>query len=639
MPDPRARAKNVRPRLLEELEGVDEAPNVMTLDPIEIEGTVDATPSAERAGRAATERNAVRLSDLTGGRTLSEGARELGNAWLGPLHYLLGAEVSADPRLDALTAGAGDTGSMGFIDEAAGAVRAAMPEAASNRSFADATRRLGTGDVGRALQSAARAQTDLPADIAQGALRVLSGDARESDYLAGRDRARAQMEATREADPTMYGAGQVLGTLPQLALPSRAGTASTPLRRIGLAAAEAGGMGLLQGAGQSEAQDAGGVIRDAALTGLGSAALGGTLQAVPEGAQALAGPMLRNAADRQRLAALGFNARDMRQMRERFPGGISGAADTARAEGLTGTAATAEELAQRIPEVEQSALDRIARALGSAGDEGVIPGRLVRERLMRGAPEGRFPDAQSARGSLLDAIATYTGREAPEGARGSMAAMEEAPLSLRDLQNMKNELRRGARFDVQGNPPATRAAFQGAYGETTGLLDELVDTLGRARGNADALPEYQGGRRAYQLAQTANQAAQRATERNSANRFFSLTDHLATGLGLLGSGGNPVVGVAAGAANKALRAREHSAAATALEALGAAGRGRPASALEPVGRIARRVIPALGTAATPDGEEPALSTEPMNEYDRELDEVDASQDLDAYDRELEEMEP
>jgi hypothetical protein len=615
MPDPRARAKNV-PLRLDEIEDLARGSNVLELDPIEITGEVSTEPEApesQRLGQAASERNAVRLSDVTGGRVLSGTARDVANGWLGALRGL-GAEVTENPRLDALTAGAGESGSFGFIDELAGGARALLSRADSNESLARAARQGANLDP-RTIGSALEAQNDLGADVGQAALRLVSGDVDETDYIAGRDRARAQMDATREADPTMFGAGEIVGTLPQMALPSGVARAQTGLGRAGLAAAESGALTALQGLGQSEADDVGGALADSALAGTAGAALGGTLQAAPEAIRALNPGRLRQRGNLRRLRGVfGGDRPSLETFRQ-----IAGpeADQPAR---VANTLSTLEELGVRTADQAPEAAQRVGGRLGELARDLDIaqPERAVDADAIARMLEERGATLQRDRGIDPSRVGAFQS----EAARWRQGA-EAAPMTFSRALDFKREMSAPGYWAVGpgGSRNQNYADQRAMYGLVREQLEREANAIDPALGGELARTNEQ-----YGVLAPFVRANNRAEMGAAVNNQISPTDM--AGMGLGGQGGGGVLSQLSGLAlNRARRGYEHRIAGRGMNALANVAESNAAPALEALGTGARRAVP--GLISGPDSSA-ATAPSPTDPTDLDAYFEEDADDLDAY---------
>lgn len=96
----------------------------------------------------------------------------------------------------------------------------------------------------------------------------------DKTYQQARDEARANDKAAKEAHGWVFGAGELGGGLATSLIP-----AGAIVKGAGAAAhiARGAGAGILQGIGDSEAEDVQGVVQDAAKSGLAGGALGGAL--------------------------------------------------------------------------------------------------------------------------------------------------------------------------------------------------------------------------------------------------------------------------------------------------------------------------------------------------------------------------
>ena len=190
------------------------------------------------------------------------------------------------------------------------------------------------------------------------------------DYVAERDKLRADNEAARKAHPVLYGAGEVAGGIVPAAgmAVATGGTSVAPvLARAALPMAA--GQGAVQGAGLSNADSAGGVARDAALGGgLGVAGYGVG-------------------------SALGSAGRGL----SRF----------FRGKATEASAQAAEKAAQEVA-------DNIKSATGSLGGE-VQKGQRMVENLRRLAPD-LTPEEQAVMSKLEDRLAASTREALPSQA-------------------------------------------------------------------------------------------------------------------------------------------------------------------------------------------------------------------------------
>ena len=98
-------------------------------------------------------------------------------------------------------------------------------------------------------------------------------------YTQARDEARSRNKAAEEAHPWGYGLGSILGTGATGLATGGLAAGAAKLGTAGVAALAAG-EGALQGVGASDAEDAGGVLKDAAVSGVVGGAMGAGLHKI-----------------------------------------------------------------------------------------------------------------------------------------------------------------------------------------------------------------------------------------------------------------------------------------------------------------------------------------------------------------------
>ena len=421
------------------------------------------------------------------------------------------------------------------------------------------------------------------ADELAGAVRAAGGET----YREGRGAARRNLE--QASGESGFTAGQVLGAAPHLLIPGAPGAIAArgggAIPRIAAGVAEGAAYGATAGSGHSGG-DVGSSrwAEDTAVGSLVGAGASGAVGTAGEGARAVAQRVAGGTADRLRLAALGARMGDMENVERTFPGGVRGAADVARREGLTGTVASRETLSERLPAVRERAIETINGFINrtapdtadvgyrvNASDPAVVPTTdfvtSMVERVVRPLERSVVPaDRALARQmiGILDNVST----EHPQG------------LTLRALQDIKNALGPRARFDVATEAP-TRAAYQDMYRGTRDAMDDAVDRVGQVEGDPTAVQRYRDARASYGLAERAEEWSQREANREAGNRVFSLTDNMAA-LAAAAATGNPAMLVLGAGLNRAVRRGEHSAAATAFERMRSLAESNP-QALGPYG--------------------------------------------------------
>lgn len=294
-------------------------------------------------------------------------------------------------------------------------------------------------------------------------------------YKQARDEARANDKRAREAHPIGFGVGEILGG---------AATALVPGAELGMlgrgvagAAARGAGAGILQGAGDSEASSVGGVVQDAAKSGLVGAGvgaiLGGAASKYVHGAE--------ERADRQLVSDLGERATPTQRARLAAKG--EKVVDVARREGLDTVATKPTELAAR----QSEAADRVGSALSEitrkADDKAAgIPLDKVTNAYERLADNYRKnpatkPVAEAVDRQLQDIKVTWG-----QGGVGKAAG----PGTLVPSDEVRQFASAVAKEGFSGNPlepSVAKNVRRKAWAATKDILNDHVDTvLGKAEG-------------------------------------------------------------------------------------------------------------------------------------------------------------
>lgn len=397
------------------------------------------------------------------------------------------------------------------------------------------------------------------ADEARGAVRSAMG---EGSYQAERDRARAQVSRAREQAPAAYALGEVAGTAPLAAIPGAGGGAGS---RIATQAAIGAGLGTASGAGFSEGETTDEVIRDAVVGGAMGGTLGAAGQTVSEGARAGLGALGRAASQADRLRVASIATGTSRELQDTLireaqgmPGGVAGVAERIRRMGIVPPVGTAQDVADGAA----VALDRV----GEGGELGRIYQQLdeiapvERQRLL--AALDRYA-ASVESDPVMRRFGSAVRRRAEDFA-------ETLPDTI--SYQRAREILRGLGDQVNWIDPATGArppqqVAQGTYRALRTELDDIgQEALERTVGSeaADAAMEaFRRARLDTNAAMFAEEWASRALDRLARNRGISASDYAA---GLAGSvSGGAVQGVLSGAANRALRLREGTIRATGAE--------------------------------------------------------------------------
>lgn len=180
---------------------------------------------------------------------------------------------SAPTSLQSAASGVVQGASLGFGDEISAALDL-VPEATHRTAQA----------IGLAEKAPASIEGHVDQESANDAATASRGTLADY-YRQMRDRYRAENKEADAAHPVLYGGGKIAGSL---VVPIPGGTAKTLGGKMALGAAKGLGFGTTMGVGESDAQDLGGIAKDAAKTGALGAAGGAAGGLVESGASALA---------------------------------------------------------------------------------------------------------------------------------------------------------------------------------------------------------------------------------------------------------------------------------------------------------------------------------------------------------------
>ncbi len=442
-----------------------------------------------------------------------------------------------DPDIGATLMGAAQGAGLGFMDEIHGA-RQAVGARAAGAGFSPELLRL-LAITPEAQQAGVR------------------GEGMGSVYEQERNRARGIDAELQERSPISYGGGAIAGSLPYAAIPGGGGSFAA---RVGTQTAIGAGLGALEGAGRSEAEDLGGLASDAGEGALVGSALsaGGTM--IGEGTgyglrrlgqwAANRAPGAQRAATQMGLEARGIWGRDAMEQAREFPGGqeaLLGRLDELQAplhardmpafidrqlqeqgERVGGVVREMDESGARVdtaPIIDR--LEALAREQDADVITGAGPARALRERA-RGLAE--LPTAEYGGG----------GDAAPQLGFGQSHHQRR---SIDQLVNWQN-------------PDPSVASLQGQRVE---MRRALSDAMQGAADEAGRGPEWTAANRGYSLAAELDDIARGYERRNVQGGMAGAQSRAAgfgrmiTGPGLLGRAQGAVEAVAGPAAMQELR--------------------------------------------------------------------------------------
>ena len=234
-----------------------------------------------------------------------------------------------------------------------------------------------TGGVLSALQGPTLGFLDEAAGVGSGVLSTLQGKGYPSGYESGRDYIRGAVKQHEEDYPIGSQVARGVSSLPLALIPGGQARTATTLAKALQAAKVGGGYGAVQGVGESTAQDAEGLGRDALSGAALSAVAGGGLS----GAGSAIGGIASNITQRVSPGKLQDQIRG------------SGATQVAR-----------EKLAEALGRDARGTLAQTPGALTNATD-------MAARRMQKLGPEATIADAGGASSrQLLDTLATLPGR-------------------------------------------------------------------------------------------------------------------------------------------------------------------------------------------------------------------------------------
>lgn len=217
-----------------------------------------------------------------------------------------------------------DLSGFGPVEEAPGALESGLRGAAQGATLGFADELTGAGEA--ALDRLMGAHADIV-----------------SLYKQHRDESRAKYKAAQEANPTAYGAGELGGGLATALVPGL-GAGGVLAQGAKMAA-----LGAASGLGHSEAEDARGLIGDAAVSGLvgGAAGAGGAL--IGKGLGALGNrlaPGLQDSADVATARSVGLSRAEIAA--QKASGELGDTVGNLRDEGVATALTTPGKAAERI---------------------------------------------------------------------------------------------------------------------------------------------------------------------------------------------------------------------------------------------------------------------------------------------------
>jgi hypothetical protein len=269
-------------------------------------------------------------------------------------------------------------------------------------------------------------------------------------------------------------------------------------------------------------------------------------------------------------------------------GAVLGGAAPVAVEGVTkGAKATAEYLRKKAALKATRALGRptptLSRKMSDSGQDVALgrelldskavpvlgtPGRIAKrvdrlkdqagqdiESLVSSAGSGKVVDAEQMALDILNSPEVAAMRTTP-GMESTVAAIEKqaetlfknGKLSVKEAQALRQAIDKSINFNKAA--PDMRGAQEGLYRQRTAIRGAMNDAINALPGTPSKDALLKANRRFGNLAD-AEEILEREVARNQTNRAVSLTDTIAAAGGV--SSGNPGLGLALGAINKAGR--------------------------------------------------------------------------------------
>jgi hypothetical protein len=358
-------------------------------------------------------------------------------------------------------------------------------------------------------------------------------------YRSERDAARGADRRAQQAHGAAYVAGSVVGSAPAAIATGGAGAAQGAGlgARVLYGARAAAPMGAVYGAGTSEADGLGGLARDAAVGGAGTAVLGGALPVVGEGVRKVAVPLARRLSQtaieqgRKALSGIGTPLSARKPIPE---AAVQQALDTGAIKPLGTVAGTAERLATQADEVG-SVYANILSSLEAKGVHGPEAEALARDLAQRAVAAAQTSLGSARPGMLQSTADELLTKALPTSGRGRLGLMQA------------EEMKRGLQAEAAREYDKITRQYTTA-GETKkeiaaamrGAIEDAVQQQAALAPEEAAAFEPVKAKLANALA--ALRVAEEGAARAARRKPISLTSTIA-GSAIGGASGNPLLGL------------------------------------------------------------------------------------------------
>ncbi len=403
-------------------------------------------------------------------------------------------EIEKDSALESVGRGLLQGGTLGFADEAYGALAGLYDVATTDKELKD--------------------------------LKEL--------YKKNRDEVRAANAKSKSDNPTAYNASEIGGAIATSFIPGVAAAKGASVANI---AARGALEGAAYGLGNSEAESLKGLAKDTALGGAfggaGGAAGAAIGKGVSKGATAVRNKLLRSKllqkiGDKSDDAALYFGGKALGADKARINKiGADKVRDVTRYAIDEGIIAPPSLTANST----ESLMSRNRKALSEAGESiGDIYKTIDDKALSSFDPTVVKTQTEEALGGFYNSPLNRSARNQYENTLEAIASRGEGNIPLKVAQELKEELGRAANWKNKLVVSEKEQLARDAYGIVNKALEEATDSGADSLGDASLKEVYKKAKKAYGYNKTIEELLDNKEAREQGNNFFGLGD-LVTGAG------------------------------------------------------------------------------------------------------------
>lgn len=313
-------------------------------------------------------------------------------------------------------------------------------------------------------------------DELAGALDYVLSAGKEGSYTKGRDEARANDKAAKEANPGTFLAGELGGSLATSVIP---GAGIVKGAGLGANIVRGAGAGILSGIGSSEGQSVQEIAKDAALSGLAGGAVGGAVGTVANKLVGGAAQRVENA----ELAGLKEGVQYSTKLKtfgkatpEAPQGQFTGAIKAALKSEPAIKEAVAKDAHRALGMVE-SKVEGLTDTLGTIYEKAATGGPVPTASVVKGlatAAKGFTTTADEGIAATINGVATRLAEKHPEGI--PVQALREEYRAWQDVANKSMKLfsSKSAKEEAaEATANALRETLQAHVAEVATRMPEL----------------------------------------------------------------------------------------------------------------------------------------------------------------------